>query len=98
MFSQTDAHEVFHEESLDQASKEKALQEDKPQKRSYKPRKRTQPELWAVVEHPEDGSQEAYTLTMKAIHRAGELGVETVKLCRIAPKTRGFKVVEVVRV
>lgn len=55
------------------------------------------PELWAVVEMP-DGSRQAYTFVTKALSVAGEAGVKTVALCRIVPKTRGFKVVETVSV
>ena len=59
--------------------------------------KRRLPELWAVVDLP-DGSKQAYTFITKALSVAGEAGVKEVALCRISPKSRGFKVVEVVRV
>ena len=62
-----------------------------------KKRVRRAAETWAVVEMP-DGSKQAYTSMMKAIHVAQEAGVARVALCRISPKTRGFKVLEMLEV
>lgn len=84
--------------SIDSASyapiKQTALLAEKPKRKRAS---RRMPELWAVVEMP-DGSRQAYTFVTKAIQAAGEAGVRTVQLCRIVPKTRGFKVVETVSI
>ena len=85
--------ETMNEYVQDGALVKSAMAEKPKRKRAA----RRMPELWAVVEMP-DGSRQAYTCVSKALQIAGEALVREVQLCRISPKSRGFKVVEVVKV
>lgn len=87
--------EGFRDEALKKEVKtEQQATSEKPKRKRAA---RKMPELWAVVEML-DGSKQAYTCVSKALQVAGEAMVREVQLCRISPKSRGFKVVEVVKV